>query len=78
IKLINVLKDKKAIEKYGEKGKEGGVEITSKWTFEVLGQDGNIVGGKEMTRTGKESLSPDNIQSMNVLKDEKTIEEYGG
>ncbi|MDO6738856.1 M56 family metallopeptidase [Wenyingzhuangia sp. 2_MG-2023] len=78
IKLINVLKDKKAIEKYGEKGKEGVVEITSKWTFEVLGQDGNIVGGKEMTRTGKESLSPDNIQSMNVLKDEKTIEEYGG
>ncbi len=27
---INVLKDKKAVDKYGEKGKEGVVEVTMK------------------------------------------------
>ena len=79
IESISVLKNESAVEKYGERGKNGVILITTKTPPTVLrsreqGDPLIIVDGKEVESL--EDISPDSIQSIDVLK-ESAITEYG-
>ncbi|MDO3694536.1 M56 family metallopeptidase [Wenyingzhuangia sp. chi5] len=115
---ITVLKDKHATEKYGEKGKNGVVEITMKKdndsttqvsksypdikvvsygdgvkteslgikqrTIELDAKDLNliknplyIIDGEEVSDEEFKKINPDDIQSINVLKDKHATDKYG-
>ena len=78
---ISVLKDKSAVELYGEKAKNGVVVVTTK-----INQSGKtdspkvdrplyIVDGKESKDI--EGISPKSIASISVLKDKSAVELYG-
>ncbi|WP_461629747.1 M56 family metallopeptidase [Labilibaculum euxinus] len=86
IESINVLKGETAIEKYGKKGKNGVIEITSKannkQTVKMkLGSIKNpplfIVDGKIRSAKKAEEINPNDIESIDVLKGEHAIEKYG-
>lgn len=96
IKSMNVLKGEKAIEEYGDKGKNGAVVITSKKNIKSskdLGLDQSsisvqnknelsieplyIVNGEKTSKSKIANINPDDIASINVLKGEGAIEEYG-
>ena len=79
IKSINVLKGEQAIKKYPEDGKNGVAEITSRKgetkpsslinpTFYL---DGVKITVKEM-----KAISPNDIESINILKGENAIKKY--
>jgi beta-lactamase regulating signal transducer with metallopeptidase domain len=71
ISSINVLKEKSALEKYGAKGKNGVIELTT--TFPIY-----IVDGIERKDIGNNNAIPaDKIKTINVLKDNAAIEKYG-
>ena len=89
---INVLKDQSAIDKYGNKGKNGVIEITIKGdkaeklkevnshTIQILPFPKGplyIVDGHEMTQEEVNKIDPQTIESMEVLKGEAAKEEYG-
>ncbi len=89
---ISVLKDESATKIYGEKAKNGVILITSKKAavqlneVVVLGKPKTndellnalwILDGKEMAKEQIQKLSPDSIQSMNVLKGEEATKKYG-
>lgn len=87
---INIIKGEAAIKKYGDKAKEGAIEITLKEGRKI---DGKVImlnksGGKEaplVVMDGK--VMPDNfdlntikgetISSITVLKDKSAVEKYG-
>lgn len=69
ISNINVLKDGTAIKKYGEKGKNGVIEINTKKP--VIYVDG-IEYFDDINK-----IDPNTIASVNVLKNESAIEKYG-
>lgn len=72
IEKVNVITKADAVTKYGEKGKNGVVEITTKTPL-------YFIDGVEQPK-GKNSLkelSPDDIDSMTVLKDETAVKKYG-
>ncbi len=72
IASINVIKGKKATEKYDEKGKNGVIEITTK--DEPL----YIIDDKESNaKEALKKLKPNNIISITVLKSEQAIKKYG-
>ena len=85
---INVYKDEEALEKYGEEGKFGVVEIfTKKSNIFIHGNktetenidplyvvDGEIQPAK---RDAAKDIDPDNIKEINVLKGEKALKKYG-
>ena len=76
IASITVLKDQSAAEKYGEKGKNGVIIVTTK-----LNQSGQvdaplyIVDGKETDNV--ESLLPESIEKISDLKGQSAVEKYG-
>ncbi len=82
IQSINVLKGEAAIKKYGNKGKNGVIEISTKES-KIIIRDKNgkqplfILDGKEMKDKSAEDLDPNKIKLMNVLKGEKAIKKYG-
>ena len=108
IESITVLKDKKASNKYGNKGKNGAIEVKSK-TFTIEMNNGNkvseahidektglttlsgnavlnfkkddiglvLIDGKKASLKKAEKMSPDNIESIKVLKGKSAIEKYG-
>jgi len=96
IESINVLKGKVAIEKYGNKGKNGVIEITTKEKetainnskslpeVKVIGygnkDDKNplyIVDGKEIDQDIMNSIDPNTIDKIDVLKGEHATRQYG-
>jgi hypothetical protein len=88
IKSINVLKGESATARYGDKSKNGVVEIN-------LVRDENIpvhlntessndqlpplyfIDGKESSSSDLKAISPNNIQSINVIKGESAEKKYG-
>jgi len=86
IESISVLKDNEAIEKYGKKGENGVIEITSKSNSKQatvkskLGNTKNpplyIVDGKITSAKKADKINPDDIESINVLKGKNAIEKY--
>jgi len=72
---INVLKGEKAIEKYGEKGKDGAIEINTK--FNIPENTSIIIDGKESTRENLEKIEPANIESITILKNDSSVMKYG-
>jgi TonB family protein len=69
IQSMSVWKDEKAIEKYGDQGKNGVVEITTK------NKPLYLVDGFVVTETS--DLKPETIESIDVLKGESATKLYG-
>ncbi len=79
IKSMNVLDGKQAKKKYGKKGTNGAIEIVLKKVAAVSPTKNTplyVLDGKVMD-ADIQSLNPDEIQSINVLKGEKATEKYG-
>lgn len=89
IQSINVLKGKIAIKKYGAKGKDGVIEITTKnkniyatkndsSNFDKISK-GTLffVEGKEVSQDKMKNIPQYNIQSINVLKGDSAEKKYG-
>ncbi|HPF50326.1 MAG TPA: TonB family protein [Draconibacterium sp.] len=74
IESVNVIKDASAVEKYGDKGKNGVIEIITK--NQVKANPLLIVDG-EKTDKNINDLKPEDIASMSVYKDDETIKKYG-
>jgi TonB family protein len=88
---INVLKDKSATDKYGEKGKDGVIEITTKKKAiddsnkiikiynnpDSLGKLLVIIDGAVHEKDGMSAIRLDNIETMSVLTKKLAIEKYG-
>jgi len=88
IESINVLKGDIAVQKYGEEGRKGVIEITKKTennrdgstisaTETTTSKPLYLVDGKEISAKEMKSISPATIESLNVLKDESAIQKYG-
>lgn len=83
IHSIDVLKGKTATDKYGEKGKNGVVEITMKKTSQVTGHISikpapvYFLDGKQVTKSDVEHLDMKSIESVNILNKEGALEKYG-
>ena len=85
IESMSVFKGDDAINKYGSKGKNGVVEITTKKATEksikVQSKDISnpiyVVDGNEISKLDVDKLDKDTIEKISVLKGEKAIEKYG-
>lgn len=85
IESINVLKNETAIKQYGEKGKNGVIVITKKpkaissSVIEKTIKPDPIyfVDGKEIPKDKLNTISPDAINSVTVLKSESAVSKYG-
>jgi N-acetylmuramoyl-L-alanine amidase len=82
IQSVNVLKGESAIKKYGDKGKNGVIEINKKipnqsTQVNVKIQPIYMVNGKELSKEELNKISAASIQSISVLKDESAIKKYG-
>ncbi|MDR1155603.1 MAG: hypothetical protein LBL04_12930 [Bacteroidales bacterium] len=83
IQSMTILKDQSAIRLYGKKARNGVVVITTKNKNPVIhgwkdfGESAPlyIVNGKETSSIG--NISPENIQSMTILKDQSAISMFG-
>ena len=87
IKSMTVLKDATAIKKYGDKGKDGVIEIDTKAASHDAG--GNpvkqvhadkaliVVDGIIKEGIDVNTINPDDIESVTVLKDATAIKKYG-
>ncbi|RDB04291.1 TonB family protein [Runella aurantiaca] len=82
---ISILKNESATSIHGEKGKNGVVYITTKQHAKTKEQAGTnikdailILDGKPITREVFETISPERIDQVQVLKDEASIKKYGG
>jgi beta-lactamase regulating signal transducer with metallopeptidase domain len=73
IESMNVLKGKKAVEKYGEKGKYGVVEVISKRVNPLYVIDGEIKDKKFNIN----EINQNNIDNINVIKGKEAVEKYG-
>lgn len=76
---MNVLKDKSptekpATDKYGDKGKNGVIEIRTKGDF---GKALIVIDGVVRDKEGLSKIKSDDIKSMNVLKNEYAVKKYG-
>lgn len=83
IESVTVLKDESATLKYGEKGKDGVIEIKTKNSQPLLTKvqgkplivlDGVIIGNKEISSL---NIDPNDIQSVSVIKNQNAIDKYG-
>ncbi|MFS4493246.1 TonB family protein [Maribacter sp. 2308TA10-17] len=90
IESINVFKDDAATRKYGEKGKNGVIEVkTKKFVFskpnlDTIKLDTNngtdpiyFIDGKESSGEKAKAINPNYIESINVLKGESAEAVYG-
>lgn len=79
IASIDVLMADKASKFYGEKGKNGVVEITTKAynSAKLSATPLYVVDGVEIDEKQKNSIDPTKIESMNVLKGPSAIAKYG-
>ena len=87
IKSVNILKGENATEKYGEKGKNGVIEITLKTEEEIKAEkekkdnspkpDLILLDGKEIDKEDFSNLDHKIIKSMEVFKDKKAIKKFG-
>ncbi|MDO4229535.1 MAG: TonB-dependent receptor plug domain-containing protein [Capnocytophaga sp.] len=91
IESVNVLKSSEATKKYGEKGKNGVVEIQTKGKIgEIIAKKVSedekggelsealiIIDGKESDHATLSQIDPKNIETVSVLKDLKATETYG-
>jgi beta-lactamase regulating signal transducer with metallopeptidase domain len=93
IKNINVLKGEHATEKYGDKGKNGVIEISRIQPDDAYLPPKNlkddiqsdslpenalyVIDGKLITRDAVEKLKPENIKEVNVLKGKNATDKYG-
>lgn len=82
IESMNVLKDKAATDKYGDKGKNGVVEVISKKTTSSVSffadeEPVYVLNGKVISQDEFKRIDPDNIESMSVLKDKQATDKYG-
>lgn len=88
IATINVLKGKKAIDAYGNKAKDGVIEIETKYYASapktntiVIKASGKkpllIIDGIEDANKKIEDMDPSTVESMTVLKGQKAIDAYG-
>ena len=90
VESVNVLKDEQATDKYGEKGKYGVLEITLKKpqsvqpvpSVDIKSIDSKnppiyFLDGVLIDKTKMDAINPDNIESINVLKDKKATDKYG-
>ncbi|MEN8251568.1 MAG: TonB-dependent receptor plug domain-containing protein [Bacteroidota bacterium] len=82
IESINVLKDKEALVAYGVLGKNGVFQIVTKdyikpdATIDQKPEALFLVNGKPHT-SGINSIDPNTIESVNVLKDQAATDVYG-
>ena len=79
---MNVLKDKDATDKYGDKGKNGVIEVISKKTISSASFLANeepvyVLNGKVILHEEFKKIDPDSIESMSVLKDKQATDKYG-
>jgi len=79
IKSVNVLKGESATAAYGDKGKNGVIEITTKNAVVKPMNDSvlYVLDGKIVKAAEVNKLDPAKILSMNVLKDKTAIDKYG-
>ena len=85
INKVEVLKGDDAVKKYGNKGKDGVVMVTTKDknndTIIISTDDDKkplyIIDGKEDNNDKLEVLNPDNIHHIKVLKGDDAIKKYG-
>lgn len=80
IESMNVLQGKSATDKYGKKGGKGVIELTSRKKDDDLLKDVLlIIDGRELPAGSKLSdyVRPADIESMNVLKDNRATIKYG-
>jgi len=100
INALVILKDDTAVKKYGEKGKNGVIEITLKKDEKTVKQEGQtqksetkiiirggnisksnllyVVDGKVMGTDFKlDSINPETIDSITILKESATVKQYG-
>ncbi len=75
IESVDVLKGETAIAKYGEKGKNGVIVITTKKALpdNVL----YVIDGNVFTKLAMNQLDPSSIISVNVWKGDKAVEKFG-
>lgn len=76
---INVLKDNSATDKYGDKGENGVIEVTTKKAADLSTEKIQalvIIDGVE-SNINVENIDSDKIKSMNVLKDKSATDKYG-
>jgi bla regulator protein BlaR1 len=83
IDSMDVIKGEKATLKYGDKGKNGVIlissknENSSKYALKMSGEALYKVDGKEVKKDVVDTLNPDDIESVNVLKGDAAIKKYG-
>jgi len=79
ISSIEVLKDQSATDRYGDNAKNGAIRISTKANFmnDPLKDPLFVLDGEIINRARMDILSPDKIQSINVLKGESAIAKYG-
>jgi len=82
IESVNILKDKEATDIYGDKGKNGVVEVILK-KISITKADGTpedalyVLNGEEIDKKKFKDLDPNTIESVNVLKDKTATDKYG-
>jgi TonB-dependent SusC/RagA subfamily outer membrane receptor len=87
IESVTALKDKDAVDKYGDKGKTGVVEVKSKTVnnthspiqakSEAVTQPTYVLDEKIITTDEMKKIDPNTIESINVLKDKTATDKYG-
>jgi hypothetical protein len=80
IQSINIIKDKTATDKYGDRARSGAVIIQMKKDSDYFPKDVLvIIDGREIPAGAKinDYIKPDNIERMNVLKDNTATIKYG-
>lgn len=74
---IYVLKDKQAIEKYGVKGANGVIEIYTKKEQGLPDNVLYVVDNLVRDKSYLDNITPEQISSINVVKDESAVKKYG-
>ncbi len=80
IESVNVLKDNSATDKYGDKGKNGVIEIASKKGVTVTELTNDmlyVLNGEFISKEKFDKINHKEIESMNVLKDKAATDKYG-
>ncbi len=80
---VAVWKGSDAVKKYGKRGENGVVQITTKEQERIEARDKKeftgitLLDGKEITKEEMDKISPGDIEKMSVWKGEEAIKKYG-